>query len=111
MRYCLITPEMTSLAEAEWHDAGSSGKDVGAMVKSLLKCDYAEHVRVFFGGKYVSMFVDEDGIAGGLSENPIATDIYHENVRVHDPKQLLDAPSIYGPAVLLNVNLRPIEGR
>jgi hypothetical protein len=80
-----------------------------APILGTLDC---EHVRVFWswehGGKptYCDMFVDENGVAKSLSPNPAATEVYHNNVRHHDPRglgspeALAVAPKIHGVAIL-----------
>lgn len=65
-------------------------------------CDFPEKVNVFYEGKYEQMYVDESGAVNNrLPINKIATDIYHNNVRVHEPELLVDAANIHGVAVLL----------
>ena len=60
-----------------------------------------EHVRVFWKGEYLDMFVDEEGIRKRLPVNILATIVYHNNMKVHAPERLGDdPPEIYGPAVL-----------
>lgn len=61
-----------------------------------------EHVRVFWKGKYTSMFVDEMGRLQGMPLNSKATEIYRNNIRVHDPDNYAPAlmPWIAGPAIL-----------
>lgn len=70
--------------------------------------DPIEHVRVFYdfnGGddfSYLDMFVNELGHLQGLPLNVTATAIYHNNVRVHDPRRAASQvmPVIVGDAVL-----------
>lgn len=68
--------------------------------------DPMEHVTVFAdysGGTeytYLDMFVNELGHERGLEVNVLATALYHNNVRVHQPELLADAPFVVGPAVL-----------
>lgn len=79
-----------------------SAAQLNRIMEEYLGDAYFERVRVFWNGEYTDMFVDEDGIAGGLPVNPVATMIYRNNVAVHDPMKLLGAPSIHGPAVLFS---------
>ena len=63
-----------------------------------------ENVRVFYKEKYEAMFVDESGAVNGLPCNQIATDIYLENTRVHDPERFLKIKAtacVCGTAVLV----------
>lgn len=67
-----------------------------------------EHVRVFTsfepGGEpgYTCMFVNENGHLVGLARNEVATQVYRNNVLVHEvpPPSPEDLPWIAGPAVL-----------
>lgn len=70
-------------------------------LKKWIGCNAIEIVRVYYEKQYEQLIIDDSGLLKGLPVNIIATDIYHENVKVHDPKLLTDAPSIYGVAVLL----------
>ena len=71
------------------------------MLKLWIGCKYIEIVRVFYEGQYEQLIVDETSALTEKSINKVATDIYHENVRIYQPELLIDAPSIYGIAVLL----------
>ncbi len=64
-------------------------------------CEYVEIVRVFYKGEYEQLIVDEEGIITHQPLNQEATLLYHENVRIHQPELLIDAPKIHGIAVLL----------
>jgi hypothetical protein len=60
---------------------------------------YFEHIRVFWGGKYCSMLVTEQGRQKELPLNEMASKIYwnKNDVRVHDPGQY--DPRIMDPIV------------
>ena len=72
-------------------------------LKKWIGCDVIELVKIFYNGKYEYMYVDEVGAIKKppLPVNAIATLLYHENARVHQPELLKNAPSIYGVAVLV----------
>jgi hypothetical protein len=72
------------------------------VLKLLAPAAHYEHVNVFWNGTYLDMFVDEMGLTNGLPINPRATEVYLNNVRVHQPELLIDATSIHGPAVLFD---------
>jgi hypothetical protein len=74
-----------------------------AAIEHILGGDM-ERVRVFWPDRYTDMFVDEIGGPRfkNLPVNPKATEIYHNNVRVHDPALLARARPIYGTAVLFD---------
>jgi hypothetical protein len=86
--------------------------DIKGVVEPALGTPDCEHVRVFWAWKegghaeYLDLFVDEDGIAKGLPINSAATEVYHANVKHHDPRglgspeALAIAPKIHGTAVL-----------
>ena len=60
-----------------------------------------ERVNIFWNGRYYDMFVDEHSVAKGLPVNPRATELYHNNMKVHAPERLgPNPPSVYGPAVV-----------
>lgn len=104
VKYTVIQPDgTTEQLEALWPD----GSDVGRYEVVCEVCDRfidgnREHVRVFWNDRYTSMFVDEDGHEKGLPLNRKATEIYHNNTRVHDPKNYDPAkmPPIVGTAIL-----------
>jgi hypothetical protein len=72
--------------------------------------DPMEHVNVFtdFGGgreyRYLDMFVNEAGHLQGMQRNERATEIYRNNVMVHEPfpPPAETLPWIAGPAVLFS---------
>jgi hypothetical protein len=72
------------------------------IMAALTPLDNYEHVNVFWWGRYLDMFVDEMGMLKGRDINRLATKVYHENVRVHQPDLLRGAESIHGPAVLFD---------
>ena len=84
-------------------------KQTGDALRELLGGNYFEHVRI---GNFltrppvafedVAMWVDEDGIAHGLSQNDRASILY--GVTVH-------GQGIYGDAVLTGEEFDPEEGR
>ena len=49
---------------------------------------WPEHVRIFSasGEWFWSMFVDDEGIRKGLPVNPLATEEYHRNTKIHRPQ-------------------------
>lgn len=59
-----------------------------------------EHVNVFYEGAYRDMFVGE--FSTDDIRNVLATEIYHNNIRVHDPAKYdpMNMPPVCGPAVL-----------
>ncbi|OCX12679.1 hypothetical protein QV13_24080 [Mesorhizobium hungaricum] len=74
-----------------------------AVIEPHLAGERMERVRVFVDGEYVDMFVgDRSAINGKMIRNVRATDIYHNNIRTHDPDNYDAAtmPPICGPAVL-----------
>jgi hypothetical protein len=65
-----------------------------------------EHVLVYWDGKYLDMFVDENGLAQGLPRNEFATRIYRNNIMTHEPGVTAEElPFIVGDAVLLSERL------
>lgn len=73
------------------------------VVEPHLAGEKMERVRVFQFGEYVDMFVGErSAINGRAIRNVRATEIYHNNVRTHDPASYdpATAPPVCGPAVL-----------
>jgi hypothetical protein len=72
----------------------------------LFAPDHFEHVSVFWNGAYTDLFVSELGAINGSPVNPKATEIYHENMRQHNPEGYLALgeamPRIYGTAVLFS---------
>lgn len=87
-----------------WTDIPQDNPPSDEYLQQLIGCGRTELVRVFYEGNYEQMIVDETGALGeDRTVNPTATDIYHENVRVHDPLTYdpRHMPSIYGIAVLL----------
>ena len=77
------------------------GQPAKSVLKKWIDCENIEFVRVFYEGKYEQMIVDETSALTKKALNRAATTIYHENVRVHQPELLIDAPCIFGIAVLL----------
>lgn len=68
----------------------------------IIGCDFPEKVNVFYEGEYEQMFVDETGaLKPDRQINQAATNIYHNNCRVHDPAILDESIKIYGVAILL----------
>ena len=71
-------------------------------LREWIGCEFIEIVRVFYDGKYERLIVDEtSALKKDKVVNQAATNIYHENARVHAPYMLIDAPPVYGVAVLL----------
>lgn len=88
---------------------------VRTIVASVIGADnYAERVTVFWEDAYREMYVDEMGVLKGLPLNVRATEIYRNNVLVHEPGQHdpEDMPWIAGDAVLFDrrISLYPEEG-
>jgi len=77
------------------------GTPADAVLKKWIGCEFLEIVRVFYEGKHEQLIIDEMGSLDKKTFNLTATDIYHENIRVHEPSLLLNANCIYGIAVLL----------
>jgi hypothetical protein len=77
-----------------------SYQELKQIVQPRLDGAELERVNVFWNGEYLDMFVDETGLLKGLPVNEVATRIYHNNMRIHNP--LFDGPwpPICGPAVL-----------
>lgn len=96
-----------STQTVDWPKA-PKGKQLRRLIESLLAGGGIEHVRVFWQGVYTSMFVDGMSSVHGLPVNAKATEIYHNNVRIHDPSRYAaqkargDMPSIHGPAILFD---------
>jgi len=84
-------------------DGKKRAPTIRSMVDEVIgKDNYAEHVTVFWNGKYCDMFVDEEGHPKGLEINMLATAIYWNNVLVHQPDKphdIMDHP-IMGNAIL-----------
>jgi hypothetical protein len=90
--------------------------EINAALKMAPGVHY-EHVKVFWKDEHLDAFVDEfssladpNGVVEvGRSEplpvNEKATEIYHNNVRVHEPRLLKGAASIHGTMVLFD---RPV---
>lgn len=53
-----------------------------------------EHVNVWHDGKYLDMFVDEQGVLKALPLNQKATAIYRANVLAHEPDPGPDRKSV-----------------
>jgi hypothetical protein len=71
-----------------------------------IDCEWIEIVRVYYQGKYEQLIVDEEGRLIGKLLNPVATDIYLENTKVHNKEMYEHAKTnlncyILGTAVLL----------
>ena len=82
---------------------GREGETI-ALLRELVGADYVEHVNVYmppFG--YVSMFVDEDGIAKDLPVNQRATHLYWTNIQIHEPVQYPERSlnPVHGDVVVL----------
>jgi hypothetical protein len=74
------------------------------IMRMIAPAEHFEHVRVFWWDRYTDMFVDDVGALKGLPVNEVATEIYLNNLRVHDPdsQHLIAPPSIHGAAVLVD---------
>jgi hypothetical protein len=74
------------------------------LIKGKLNGAELDHVRVFWHGQYLDMFVDEMGSVNRLPINVKATAIYWNNVRIHDPARYKpdEMPTIHGTAVLFD---------
>jgi hypothetical protein len=83
-------------------DAGEAWRMVRDIVLDVIGRDNnLEHVLVYWDGKYVDMFVDENGLASGLPRNEFATRICRYNIVTHEPGAIAEElPFIVGDAVL-----------
>lgn len=99
-----IIPEIGEMKQMETQLAPKPSLDaLRQLVEPYLDGEKMERVRVFQFGEYLDMFVGErSAINGRAIRNVRATDIYHNNMRTHDPKgyDAATAPPICGPAVL-----------
>lgn len=84
-------------------DSNETMEKVRALCREYVPGD-REHVRVFWKGKYTSMFVAETGRLDNLPMNRKATEIYQNNIRVHAPNEYNPAtmPWIAGPVILFD---------
>lgn len=106
----MIIPVEEEPYAAIWHLPRGDSPRYWAALKAQVEQitgDPMEHVRVFadfHGGqkaRYLDMFVNELGHLKGMELNAVATAIYHNNVRVHQPdKAKEDMMPVVGPAVL-----------
>lgn len=95
-------PGLVEKVEAEFSDdEDKRAEETLAVLNKFIPPGYIEHVNVFWEGKYMDMFVDEDGHRKRLPVNIWATKIYWNNTIVHQP-ELADelTEMIVGDAVL-----------
>ena len=83
-----------------WDSPEPSFDEINTLVKPLLDGGELERVRVWHRSTYLDMFVDECGHLKGLPLNPMATEIYHANVKRSFPLARTSTLPIVGPAVL-----------
>ena len=102
----VIIPEIGELQQMQTQLAPKPSLDVlRRLVEPHLDGEKLERVLVFWNGAYVDMFVGErSAINGRMIRNVRATDIYHNNIRTHDPDRYdaATAPAISGPAVMFH---------
>jgi len=66
--------------------------------------NYYERVRVWHGGEYLDLFVDETGALKDLPRNEAATTIYRANAIAHMPdvKDPEELDAVFGVAILFH---------
>jgi hypothetical protein len=79
-------------------------KAISKLVVPYLDGQNLEHVTVLWNGKYTDMFVGEFSAVVGWPVNERATEIYLNNIAVHDPDLYAQGghPKIYGPVVVFS---------
>ena len=83
---------------------GENAKQVRAILQNVFGDAYSERVTVFWEQGYCEMYVDEIGQIKGLPLNPRATEIYRNNIMVHEPGRHVatDLPTVAGDVVLFD---------
>lgn len=108
-KYQVIQPDGTTTEHEVDLPADPSLREMNTIcVPHIGPGEPLERVKVFWDGFYRSMFVSEMGhraltTRGPLPINPKATEIYHNNIKVHAPAEHdPDGPTIAGVAVLFD---------
>ncbi|NTE96712.1 hypothetical protein [Agrobacterium tumefaciens] len=80
-------------------------KQLAAVIQPILgKNRDMERINVFWQDRYACMFVDDMGVLDDLPLNAKATEIYNNNLRVHNPElhAELGVNPIHGVAILFD---------
>lgn len=108
MRIMIYRPDGTVEVDRVVCEPGKLA-DIHRIVDPIIgEGEWFEHVTVFWQfmhsatAKYLDAFVNENGNLLSLPVNRAATEIYQNNIRVHDPKNYdpVRMPVIVGPMVL-----------
>lgn len=102
--YEVVHPDGSVTSYTATMDEKPGYKALKLVIEPHLQGQGLEHVTVFWNGKYADMFVGDFSAVSDWPVNEKATEIYHNNIKTHDPELYASAKhaQIYGPVVLFS---------